>query len=120
MISRWAISISLSCIISAVIGLGWGLATYDDIHRDKEIYKYIVESESSYFTNMPNSRGYKEIISEKNISKYKGDKHHKPIPASYNQIISNKAKKYNIEPSLVKAVIKAESNWDSDEHKKSL
>ncbi len=89
--------------------MAWCVASYADI------YKYVDENGVAHFTNMPAGKGYKKIMSEgnKDISNYKGKKSHTPNLAYYHQIIYSKSEKYNIEPSLVNAVIKVESNWDS-------
>ncbi|MBI4654785.1 MAG: lytic transglycosylase domain-containing protein [Nitrospirae bacterium] len=74
-----------------------------------DIYRYVDENGVIHFTNTPPDKGYKKIISEGK----KGYIKNTVSPSSYHQIITEKSQKHNIEPSLVKAVIKAESNWDS-------
>ena len=98
----------LVLIISLTAFLVWGTLSYADI------YKYVDEYGVAHFTNMPDSKGYKKIISER-----PGKNTTEPVTKSasntsdYRHIVNSKAKKYNIEPSLVKAVISTESNWDS-------
>ncbi len=83
---------------------GWSLSFAD-------IYKYVDENGVIHFTNTPENSQYKKIISEsKPQPKLKKNV---PNTAHYHQIVDNKSAKYNIEPSLVKAVIKTESNWDA-------
>jgi len=97
----------LVLIISLTAFLVWGTLSYADI------YKYVDENGVAHFTNMPDSKGYKKIISER-----PGQNTAEPVTKSasnasdYRHIVNNKAKKYNIEPSLVKAVISTESNWN--------
>ncbi|MBI4686212.1 MAG: lytic transglycosylase domain-containing protein [Nitrospirae bacterium] len=76
-----------------------------------DIYKHVDEEGVTHFTNTPNGSGYKKIISESKKSYVKNLTD--ADATGYNKIISNKSQKYNIEASLVKAVIKAESNGDS-------
>ncbi len=83
---------------------GWSLSFAD-------IYKYVDENGVIHFTNTPENSQYKKIISEgKPQPKLKKNV---PNTADYHQIVDNKSAKYNVEPSLVKAVIKTESNWDA-------
>ena len=83
---------------------GWSLSFAD-------IYKYVDENGVIHFTNTPENSQYKKIISEsKPQTKLKKNV---PNTADYHQIVDNKSAKYNVEPSLVKAVIKTESNWDA-------
>ena len=97
----------LVLIISLTAFLVWGTMSYADI------YKYVDENGVAHFTNTPDNKGYKRIISER-----PGKSTAKPVTKSasntsdYHHIINSKANKYNIEPSLVKAVIKTESNWN--------
>lgn len=72
-----------------------------------DIYKYVNENGTTIFTNIPDGNDAKKIISENT-----------PRPRQtirdtdyYNDIIYSKSDKYNLEPSLIKAVITAESNW---------
>ena len=74
-----------------------------------DIYYYVDENGVLYFTNIPSDSRYKNIISEDGaIIKRKVR-----ISPDYNQIINNISRKYKVEASLVKAVIKVESNWDN-------
>ncbi len=67
-----------------------------------DIYKFKDEKGVTHFTNIPQKKNYKIVISEK-----------KTRPGNdYSYIIRNKSRKYNIEPSIIKAVITAESNWN--------
>lgn len=97
----------LVLIISLTAFLVWGTLSYADI------YKYVDENGVTHFTNMPDSKRYKKIISEvpgknttESVTKSASN------TSDYHHIINSKAKKYDIEPSLVKAVISTESNWD--------
>ncbi|RJQ20596.1 MAG: DUF4124 domain-containing protein [Nitrospiraceae bacterium] len=68
-----------------------------------DIYKYVDESGVTYYTNAPESTGSKRVLPEKKDN---------AKPSDYNEIIESKSSKYRIEPSLVKAVIAVESNWN--------
>ncbi len=87
--------------------MAWCITSYADIYK----YKYVDKNEFAYFTNMSLGKGYKKIMSEG--PRHKDKKLRTANPADFHQIISSKSEKYNIEPSLVNAVIKVESNWDS-------
>lgn len=60
------------------------------------------------------SGSYKIIMSEKSEdnSKHQSDKIYTNDPKSYHHIISRKSEKYNVESSLVYAVIEVESTWN--------
>ncbi len=92
-------------IITLTLVMAWGITSYADI------YKYVDENGVAHFTNMPPGKGYKKIMSEGH--RHKDKKSHTLNPTDYHQIIYSKSRKYNIEPSLIKAVIKVESNWNS-------
>ncbi|KJR43305.1 Lytic transglycosylase, catalytic [Candidatus Magnetoovum chiemensis] len=106
------------------------------------IYKYTDRNGVVYYTNVPlmstNSKSYtlqgsaktgkkestkvnsgkaKRVpITSKNIKKYKSYKrsYNKKQVKEIEQIVHSKAAKYRIDPSLVKAIIKAESNWNPE------
>jgi len=75
------------------------------------IYKYVAEDGSVLYTDVPQGKKAAKIIKTKNS---------KPVKVAYNvstahneslhPIINQKAKEHELDPSLVSAVIKAESN----------
>ena len=81
--------ISIACSFSALS------------HAD--IYKYVDEDGVIHLTNMPKGDHYRKIMSENIVH----------TRDSYNHIIRTASFKYGIEPSLIKALITVESNWDS-------
>ncbi len=87
-----------------ILFTGWSFSFAD-------IYKYVDENGVLHFTNTPENGNYKKIISEKKPSQNSKKKASKT--SDYHQLVHSKSSEYNIEPSLVKAVIKTESNWDS-------
>jgi len=94
-------------IIVLIHVMAWYALSYADI------YKYVDENGVAHFTNMPDGKAYKKIISEGHKHNLRnGDKKSYTIK-DYHQLINTKSREYNIEPSLIKAVIKTESNWDS-------
>lgn len=95
-------------IVIMTLIAGWSLS-----HAD--IFKYVDENGVAHFTNTPDTDypNYKKIISEDKPRVQKQRSRGSSISSEYHQIVENKSAKYNVEPSLVKAVIKAESNWDS-------
>jgi len=67
-----------------------------------DIYKFVDDNGVIYLTNTPRGDGYRKVITEET-----------PAPDSdINAIIRNKSRKYNIDPSVIRALISAESNWD--------
>lgn len=87
-----------------VLSMGGGVMSYADI------YKYVDENGVIHFTNTPAGGGYKKIISE---SKKKYTNKSSTNPTDYHHIVVSKSEKYNMEPSLVKAVIRVESKGNS-------
>jgi soluble lytic murein transglycosylase-like protein len=68
-----------------------------------DIYKYVDENGVTYYTNTPDDKSYKKIISEKKDVIANAD---------YSQIIHDMSSKYDVEPSLIRAIITVESNWN--------
>lgn len=97
--------VRLIFVIVLMLFMAWGITSHADI------YKYVDENGVAHFTNTPANNEYNKIMSVKTHNKVK--KSYAKNPSDYNQIIYSKSKKYNLAPSLVKAVIKVESNWNS-------
>lgn len=74
-----------------------------------DIYKYVDDEGVLHLTNVPSnpSANYVLVLKEKRII------FHSDIDVNrFDQIIISTARKHNIEPALIKAVIKAESNFN--------
>jgi len=71
-----------------------------------DIYRYIDENGVMHFTNTPTSSKYKLFMRERKIFISKLDSN------QFDPIISEASKKYAHEAPLIKAVIKAESDFD--------
>ncbi len=69
-----------------------------------DIFKYVDENGITLFTNVS-----RNIRNEKVIAKTQ--RRYNNSPARYSRIISRNAKKYNIDASIIEAVITTESNW---------
>jgi soluble lytic murein transglycosylase len=93
-------------IIFLIVPLAWWVPSYADI------YKYVDENGVVYFTNIPKDNKYKKVISENKTTAHVKKK--TANPSQYKHIIYNLSRKYNIKPSLVKALIKVESDWDTN------
>lgn len=79
-----------------------------------EIYKYQSDDGVSYFTNAAVGGKDRPIVRETKSSTVKvGPKQYAALTKSFfHDIAEEKAREHNIDPELVKAVIKAESNWN--------
>ena len=73
-----------------------------------DIYKYIDSEGIVYYTNTPTSSDYVLYIREKPVGIKDG-----PVSRAYDAIIQRAQAKYGIEFSLIKAVIQAESGFNS-------
>jgi soluble lytic murein transglycosylase-like protein len=71
-----------------------------------DIYRYIDENGVMHFTNTPTSSKFKLFMRERKIFISKLDS------KQFDPIISEASKKYALEAPLIKAVIKAESDFD--------
>jgi soluble lytic murein transglycosylase-like protein len=71
-----------------------------------EMYKYVDENGVVHFTNVPNER-YNLVLKEGWVRFRLGANFDK-----YDPVIWNTSKRYSVDYALVKAVIKAESNFD--------
>lgn len=88
-----------------------------------DIYKYTDEKGVVCYTDVPFNKKADRILKEKAKEPTDQDQSSKPraksktyndvYTASYHDIIHEKAAAYNVDPSLIKAVIKTESNWNS-------
>ena len=85
-------------ILSAVI-LILGLST----NGMADIYKFVDKNGVIHFTNVPVDARFKALGWEVEFEHYIG---------SYEAVIQKMAARYKVEPALIKAVIKAESNFD--------
>lgn len=86
---------------TVLIGLCCLLFTAATSHAD--IYKYVDESGVIYYTNLPETKSYQKVLAEKKDV---------PVSSDYNQIIYDMSSKYDVEPSLIRAIITVESNWN--------
>ena len=72
-----------------------------------DIYKYVDENGVIHFTNVPTDAKYKLILKEKRVQFHLGPNYEK-----YDLMIMKAAGKYGVDYALIKAIIKAESNFN--------
>jgi soluble lytic murein transglycosylase-like protein len=89
------------------------LVLFSDPESRADIYKYTSDDGTIYFTNAPMDRNGSVVMKEKK-SYQKTNKEYARIYGSerFHDVAEEKARRHNIDPQLVKAVIKAESNWN--------
>lgn len=88
-----------------------------------DIYKYIDEKGVVCYTDVPFNKKADRIQKEQAKGSPDREQSSKPRAksktyndvntAAYHDIVHEKASAYNVDPSLIKAVIKTESNWNS-------
>lgn len=85
---------------------------------DARIYKYVSADGSVIYTNMTKNPKYTSVKSHNSTrpkaikASFNLQKPNNIDRESYYTIADEKAKQYNLDPKLVKAVIRAESNWN--------
>jgi hypothetical protein len=83
-----------------------------------DIYQYVSEDGVVNFTNVPAGGPGKVVIKEqadqakKKRAEARQNRPRERTVDAYQSIAEEKAKQHNVDPDLVKAVIKAESNWN--------
>ena len=92
-------------------------------YSSADIFKYVDENGVMCYTDVPFDKKADRILREKSKQPHDAEETVKPQPkyvsnpdiqtAAYHEIIHEKASAYNVDPSLIKAVIKTESNWNS-------
>lgn len=86
---------------------------FAELDSSADIYKYTSDNGAVYFTNTPMEGNVFVVIKEKEkISPQKVNKKSDNVRADFYSMAEEKAKEHNIDPQLVRAVIKAESNWN--------
>lgn len=76
-----------------------------------DVYQYVDDRQVIHLTNVPAGPKYRVLIKERAFNVY-------PVPdagsgsGSFNELIAATADKYGVDGNLVKAVIKAESNFN--------
>ena len=73
-----------------------------------DIYGYVDREGVMHLTNIPSGPRYKIIVREKRVIM-----NPRAGASKYDDLISKTARKYDVDLALVKAVIKAESNFDA-------
>lgn len=87
---------------------------------EADIYKYVDSEGVVHFTNAPVGKHNRRILKErpkKNISDFQHEKDTgvqktRISYTAYTDIVDKKAKEHSLDPALVNAVIKTESNWN--------
>ncbi len=96
--------------LTGVISLLAVLSFANPVSSQADIYKYVDKKGTIHLTNIPTNPqvNYVLVYREKRILfNIKAND-----VAKYDQIINRTAEKYNVDPALVKAVIKTESNFN--------
>ncbi len=79
---------------------------------DADIYQFVSPDGSISFTNVPTEKGSRIVYKESKRKSNLRSAAENINKETFDAIASEKASKYNLDPDLVRAVIKAESNWN--------
>ena len=84
------------------------------VESQADIYKYVSDDGTVIFTDTPIDKSGKVVSRERKKSYPSNKISDKPYVANvrYHTMAEEKAAMHNIDPRLIKAVIKAESNWN--------
>ncbi len=85
------------------------------VSADADIYRFSDADGTIVFTNRPTDKSAKVVFRESKTSLTAKNITSRPSVArnqSFDALVVKKATEYNLDPELVKAVIKAESNWN--------
>ena len=99
-----------------VIGLLTVLCLLLPLNVSAGMYVYVDENGNSHFTNAPNSSRYKPMrFNRENIRRERAaiSSSGESSPADFEQHIRRAALSHNVDPLLIKAIIKAESDFNS-------
>lgn len=95
--------------------LAIGIVLFASITADAGTYKFVSEDGVVFFTNTPMGRNGEILTVKKSPLKYRSANNRTSSDRDFFQkIAEEKARYYNIDPQLVKAIIKVESNWNPD------
>jgi len=96
-------NITLLLLLSGTLALGLVSSSLSSA----EIYRYVDEEGVVHLTNIPRDDRYKAELKEGQEKSYLT-----PIPDNHDPMIWRVSEKYSVAYALVKAIIKAESNFD--------
>jgi len=90
------------------------LVLFLGVESHADIYKYISDEGTVYFTNAPGNGSPEVVVKERKAVQRQTAGYNKPVirKEDFRVIAEKKAGEHNIDPNLVKAVIKTESNWN--------
>jgi len=72
-----------------------------------EVYQYVSQDGVIHFTNVPTDPRYRRMVGDKAVVKT-------PPPQNVQETILSEARQHQLDPALVKAVIKVESDFNPD------
>lgn len=78
-----------------------------------DIHRFTASDGTIIFTNLPNEKGGQIVHREKKANMNKKNSNTNTFKSeSFLPIVMKKANEYNLDPQLIKSIIKAESNWN--------
>ncbi len=78
-----------------------------------DIHRFTASDGTIIFTNLPNEKGGQIVYREKKANMNKKNSNTNTFKSEpFLPIVMKKANEYNLDPQLIKSIIKAESNWN--------
>ncbi|MBI5233739.1 MAG: transglycosylase SLT domain-containing protein [Deltaproteobacteria bacterium] len=91
------------------------IVLFSGMESRADIYKYISDEGTVYFTNTPVNGSPDVVIKERKSVQGQAPALYRPVvrKEDFHVLAEKKAGEHNIDPNLIKAVIKTESNWNA-------
>lgn len=112
---HWVIQRVGLCLLAGVVGgMGWAGSGPSPASAATDLYHFVDEQGVIHFSNVPTDPRFRPLRSA-DIERLRNQTLPSPAPSSsqLNRLVGEAAHRYGVENGLIKAVIKAESDFDT-------